>query len=52
MRQRDERLRGETLDREEIISKEITMNAGNAQEGYKDVEFPKKEVINSKQRLD
>ena len=52
MRQRDERLLDETSDREEIISKDIKMNAGKAREAYQGVEFPRKVEINEQQRLD
>ena len=51
MRQRGERLRGETSDRDEMILKEIMLIAGKAQDGYKGDEFPKKDEINKQQRL-
>ena len=51
MRQDGERLRGETSDQDEMILKKIMMIAGEAQDGYKDAELPKKEEINKQQRL-
>ena len=51
MRQDGERLRGEISNQDEMILKMIMMIAGEARDGYKDAEFPKKEEINKQQRL-
>ena len=51
MRQDGERLQGEISTQDEMILKMIMMIAGEAQDGYKDAEFPKKEEINKQRRL-
>ena len=51
MRQDGERLRGEIPNQDEMILKMIMMIAGEARDGYKDAECPKKEEINKQQRL-
>ena len=51
MRQDGDRLRGETSDQDGMILKIIMMISGEAQDGYKDAEFPKKEEINKQERL-